>query len=154
MSAMRPVGTRRSGNIESRVRGLFADGLDGQRFDEHLIQRRHFFGRGIFLLRIFFRAAIAEWHGDVDIFKDLARRDANDPVERFDEIISAASTVLAAEGIGESERGAELLGLDQEPSAIGFPFRRFHWRLTRLNIFWCFGDWNCGNYACRGESFS
>ena len=135
MGTMRPVGVRRSGNIESRVRGLFPDRLDGQRFDEHLIERRHLFGRGIFLLRIFFRAALAECHGDVDVFKNLARRDADDAVERFDEIISAASTVLATEGIDEAERGTESLGLDQEPSAIGLPFRRFHWRLTRLNIF-------------------
>lgn len=63
-----------------------------------MIERRHFFGRHILLFGISLRA-VAERHGHVDVLEDLARRDADDAVERFDKIISAATGVLAAERI-------------------------------------------------------
>ena len=62
-------------------------------------------------------------HGDIDILKDLARSDAENAVERFDQVVALAATVLASEMVGEAETGAELLGFDQEPSAIRLPFR-------------------------------
>lgn len=65
--------------------------------------------------------------GDVDVFENLPRSDTKHAIG-FDEVVALASGVLAAERIDEGEVGAELFGLDQEASAIGFPFDRFHWR--------------------------
>ena len=109
--------------------------LDVQSFDVHPVQGPHFFRGFVFPFGILFGAVVSECHEDVDILKNLARRDADDAVKRFDEIIAAAAAVLAAEGIGKAERGTELFGFDQEACAIGLPFRRFHWRVTRLDIF-------------------
>lgn len=60
-------------------------------------------------------------HGDVDVLEDLARSDAHHTVRRFDEVVASASGVLAAEGIDEAKVRTELLGFDQEASAVRLP---------------------------------
>lgn len=65
-------------------------------------------------------------HGDVDIFKDLARGDAENSLGRFNQVISLTAAVLTAELIGEAESVVEFLGFDQEAGAVGLPFHRFH----------------------------
>ena len=69
---------------------------------------------------------IAGAHGDIDIFEDLTRSDAQDSIVGFDEIVALPAAMLAAEMVDEREAGAELFGFDQEPSAVSFPFRGFH----------------------------
>ena len=63
----------------------------------------------------------SETHGDVNIFEDLAGSDAEDSVTGFDEIVTFAAAMLAAEVVGETEAGVELLGFDQETRAICLP---------------------------------
>ena len=60
-------------------------------------------------------------HGDVDVLEDAARRDAEDAVGGFDEVIAFAAAMLAAEVIDEAERGAELFGFDEEASTVCGP---------------------------------
>ena len=62
-------------------------------------------------------------HGDVDVLENLARSDAENAVEGFDQVVALAATVLASKMVGEAETRAELLGLDEEPCAIRLPFR-------------------------------
>lgn len=57
-------------------------------------------------------ALSVEHHGDVDVFKDLARGDADDAVGGFDEVVALASGVLAAERVDKAEAGVELFGFD------------------------------------------
>jgi hypothetical protein len=100
-------------------------------------------------------------HGDVDIFEDLTRGDAEDSVIRLDEVIAFAAAVLAAEVIDEGEAGAELFGFDQEPRAVSFPFSRFHGAtrvfvvrlvavLKRI-ILKRIAGWNSSYFFVRGE---
>jgi len=49
---------------------------------------------------------------DVNILKNLARGDADDPIGRFDQVIALASGVLPSEWIHEAEAGSELFGFD------------------------------------------
>ena len=42
-------------------------------------------------------------HGHVDVFEDLARSDAENSLERFNEVVPLAAAVLTAESIGEAE---------------------------------------------------
>ena len=65
-------------------------------------------------------------HGNVNVFEDLARGDAEDTIGGLDQIVAFATAVLAAEVIGEAEAGTELLSLDQKTGAIGLPFHYFH----------------------------
>ena len=58
------------------------------------------------------RCGIFCGHLNIDVFEDVARGNAEDAFVRFDEVITFASAMLAAEVIGEAERGSELLGLD------------------------------------------
>lgn len=60
-------------------------------------------------------------HRDVNIFEDLARRDAEDAVIGLDQIVAFASAVLASEVIDKAECRGELLGVDEESSAVDFP---------------------------------
>src|SRR5579863_7446755 len=60
-------------------------------------------------------------HGNVNVFEDLAGRDALQAVGRFDEIVAWASGVLAAERVGEDERCVELFGFNQEAGAVNLP---------------------------------
>ena len=69
---------------------------------------------------------ISARHGHVDIFEDLARSDAENAFGGFDEVVSLAAAVLAAEVIGEAESVIEFLGSDQEAGAVSLPFDRFH----------------------------
>jgi len=85
------------------------------------------FCRGLFFGDDLGRVVLnGERDGDVDIFKNLPGRDADDAVGGFDEVVSLAATVLASEIVDEAESGTELLGLDQEARAVRFPFLRFH----------------------------
>lgn len=65
-------------------------------------------------------------HGDVDVFEDAARSDAENTFGRLDEIVSLAAAVLTTEGIDEGESVVELFGLNEEASAVGLPFDSFH----------------------------
>jgi len=60
-------------------------------------------------------------HGDIDVFKDLARSDALKAVGGLDDVVAFLSGVFAAQWIGEGERGVELNGPDEEAGAVGFP---------------------------------
>ena len=60
-------------------------------------------------------------HGYVDVFEDAARGDAENAVGRFDEVVTFASAMLAAEVIDEAETGTELFGFDEETRAIRLP---------------------------------
>ena len=60
-------------------------------------------------------------HGNVDVLEDAAGGDAEDAVGGFDEVVTFASAVLAAEMIDEAERGAELFGFDEETGAVRLP---------------------------------
>ena len=72
--------------------------------------------------RIFSAARFTEQrHGNVNVLEDLARSDTHDAVGRFDEVVAFASGVLASERIDEAEAGTELLGLNQEASAVRLP---------------------------------
>jgi hypothetical protein len=51
----------------------------------------------------------------------LARGDAENAVGRLDEVITFASTMLAAEVIDEAETGTELFGFYEETRAIRLP---------------------------------
>ena len=61
-------------------------------------------------------------HGDVNVFEDAARGNADDAVRGFDEIIAFATAMLASEMVDETEIRVKLLGLDQKASAVGIPF--------------------------------
>ena len=61
-------------------------------------------------------------HWDVNILEDLARRNAEHAVGRFDEVVAFPSTMLAAEVVDEAESGIELLGVDQKAGAVRLPF--------------------------------
>ena len=74
--------------------------------------------------------------GDVNVFEDLARGDAENAVGGFDEIVALAAGVLPAERVGEGEAGGELFGFDEEAGAIGDPWVRcFHWCQPVLDQF-------------------
>lgn len=73
-------------------------------------------------------------HGNVDVFEDSARSDAKHAVGGFDEVVSFASAVLAAEMIDEGEVGSKLFGFNQETCAVGLPFLRFHVALPRVRV--------------------
>ena len=61
-------------------------------------------------------------HGNINVLEDATRGDAEDAIAGFHQVVASATAVLAAEVIGEAEAGVELLGLDQESSAVRFPF--------------------------------
>ena len=64
---------------------------------------------------------VVQEHWDVNVLEDLATGDADDAVGGLDEVVPFASAVLAAELVGETESGTELLGLNQEACAVGLP---------------------------------
>ena len=49
------------------------------------------------------RRAGSECHGNVNVFENLARGDAQDSVARLDQIVAFSSAMLTAEVIGETE---------------------------------------------------
>ena len=55
---------------------------------------------------------VDECHGHVNVFKNLLGSDAQHAIGRLDEVITSASGMLAAEGVGETEIGVELFCLD------------------------------------------
>jgi hypothetical protein len=61
-------------------------------------------------------------HGDVNVFEDAARGNADYAVRGFDEIIAFATAMLASEMVDETEIRVKLLGIDQKASAVGIPF--------------------------------
>src|SRR5437879_2425267 len=68
---------------------------------------------------------VRQVHGNVDVFKNLVRVDAEDAVGMFDEVVSFAAGVLAAQGVDEAEVGGELFGLDQKSCAVSLPLSSF-----------------------------
>ena len=54
----------------------------------------------------------SESHGNVNVFEDATRSDAEDPVTGFHQVVAFTATVLAAEGVGEGETGIQLFGFD------------------------------------------
>lgn len=60
---------------------------------------------------------------DVNILEDLTRRDAQNPIGGFDEIVSFATGVLPAEDVGKGEAVGKLFGFDQKTGAVGDPWR-------------------------------
>jgi hypothetical protein len=46
---------------------------------------------------------VADAHRDVNVFEDLARRDAENSLEGFHEVVTLAAAVLTTESIGEAE---------------------------------------------------
>lgn len=68
--------------------------------------------------------------GYIDVLEDLARRDAQNAVGGFDQVVALASGVLSPENVGEGEAGGELFGFDQKAGAVGDPWVWcFHARL-------------------------
>ena len=63
----------------------------------------------------------SEAHGHVDVFKDLTGSNAENSIAGFDEVIAFSSAMLAAQVIGETEAGIELLGFYQKTSAVSLP---------------------------------
>jgi len=55
---------------------------------------------------------VNECHGHVNVFKNLLRGDTQHAVGRFDEVVTPASGMLAAEGVGKIEIRVELFCLD------------------------------------------
>jgi hypothetical protein len=71
----------------------------------------------------------ARWlglQGHIDVFKDLTRRDPQEPFGRLNQVISRRAPMLPAERVSEDKRLGELPGADQKASAIDIPiFRHF-----------------------------
>src|SRR5215472_14708079 len=88
-------------------------------------------------------ARIGVRHGDIDVFEDLARCDAQDSIVGFDQIVAFAAAMLTAEMVDEREARAELFGFDQEPSAVSFPFRGFH-RAQSKRSYCCWRPFSSG----------
>jgi len=109
------------------------DTLDLQSFETAIAQAQHIVGtnRRIRIPGCRIRLLRFSGHRDIDVFKNLARSNAEDSVGRFDKVVTLAAAVLAAEMVFEAESGAELFGFHQEASAVGCPFGRFHGALTR-----------------------
>ena len=81
------------------------------------------------------RELIAGVHGDVDVFEYLARSDAENSLEGFDEVVPLTAAVLATERIGEAEIGVELFGFDQKSSAVCLPFIFCHGAVPATALF-------------------
>lgn len=60
-------------------------------------------------------------HSYIDIFKDLARRDASQAVRGFDQVVSFLSMVFASQGVDEVQGFGELSGPDEEPGTVDLP---------------------------------
>lgn len=60
-------------------------------------------------------------HSYIDIFKDLARRDASQAVRGFDQVVSFLSMVFASQGVDEMQGLGELSSPDQEPGTVDLP---------------------------------
>ena len=60
-------------------------------------------------------------HGNINVFEDPARSNADYTIVRFHQVITLATTMLPAEMIGEGEIGTELLGLYKKSRAVSLP---------------------------------
>lgn len=67
-------------------------------------------------------------HGDVNVLEDAAGRYAENAFRGFDQIVTFASAMLAAEVIDEGKSRVELFCLNEKASAVRLPFFDFHWR--------------------------
>lgn len=65
-------------------------------------------------------------HGDVNVFENLTRGDADNAVGRFDKIVALAAAVLAAKRVDEAETGVELFCFDQKACAVSLPLWDSH----------------------------
>ena len=126
MSARRLVEGHAS---EGTVAEVAFDLLDPQRFDPETRQAQ---ADGF----IFFVRSLSGWirsqpHGNVNVFEDSARSDAEDPITGFHQIVALTAGVLPSKMVGEGEIGIELFSFDKESRAVRFPFNRFHGALPR-----------------------
>ena len=65
-------------------------------------------------------------HGDVNVFEDLTRSDADNAIGRFDKIVTLAAAVLAAQRVNKAETGVELFCFDQKACAVSLPLLDSH----------------------------
>ena len=73
--------------------------------------------------------SLADHQGDIDVFENLTGSDAQNAVRRFDKVVAFAARVLTAKSVGEGKTGVELLGFDEEASAVCDPgIYSFHGR--------------------------
>lgn len=76
------------------------------------------------------RTGVSRWilsgllNNDINVFEDLARRDAYETFRRLDKVVARNSAVLAAERIDEDERFGKLFGANQETGAVNVPILR------------------------------
>jgi hypothetical protein len=66
-------------------------------------------------------AFICGTHGHVNIFKNQLGRDAASAIGGFDQIVAGLAAMFPAKSVDEEEGSGELLGFDQEASAINLP---------------------------------
>lgn len=92
-----------------KAESCLADFLDAYCFgaQDSILQRGGIVGEGGER-----RCRISCGHLNIDVLEDMARGDAENAFVGFDEVVTFSSAMLAAEVIGEAERGSELLGLD------------------------------------------
>lgn len=64
-----------------------------------LVGGERFFGRGL-------------RHGNVDVFKNPPRRNTNDALGGFDEVVALTAAVATAESVDKAEGVVELLGVN------------------------------------------
>jgi len=81
------------------------------------------------------RELIAGVHGDVDVFEYLARSDAENSLERLNEVVAFSAAVLTTERIGEAEIGIELFGFYEKSSAVCLPFIFCHGAVPATALF-------------------
>lgn len=122
---MRLIGVDAPVIVGARTADIF-DGFDVEGFHAQSVRAWNIGGGGCDGTGYCGVGRVSDRHGDVDVLEDLAGSDAENAVEGLDEVVALAATMLASEMIGEAERGAELLGFDEEASAIRFPFDGFH----------------------------
>jgi hypothetical protein len=63
-------------------------------------------------------------HGHVNVFKNRARRDASTAVGGLNQVVAGLAVMFPPERVYEDEWLVELLGFDQESSAINLPCSR------------------------------
>ena len=126
MSARRLVQGDASEGIVAEV-GF--DLLDSQRLDPETRQAQ---ADGFFFIVRSPRIRIrSQSHGNVNVFENPPRSDAEDPITGFHQIVALTAAVLPAEMVGEGEIGIELFSFDKESRAVRFPLNRFHGALPR-----------------------
>lgn len=85
------------------------------------------------------KAALFDSDSNVNIFENLAGRDADQSLRRFHQIIPLPPRVLAAEAVDEGQVGTQLSCLYQKTRSVGLPCFcfcfHFHSNLKPQNLF-------------------